>query len=267
MTESAPAVTHPQLPVDNLNAALPELRRPFTANAVHWKIQASFPKNDPKKSLIVPYIDMRLVVARLSLVCGREWSEGRPAEVVDGVLIPEVPAFQQLPSGALRCALTAFGVTHYDVGEAGGGFSKEKSLHSDALKRTGVKFEVGSSLYAIPKQTFALPESDQEPGWVRREKGSKWNAKKGAREEVWSMLLTDVGLKELHDRYSAWLDSDENNFGSALDHGDVAGAIGDIDDAVNELEGDGTEAAPELSSQTAEGQQALAASVRKGGNK
>lgn len=260
------ATTHPQLPVHSLDEATPELRRPFTVNAVHWKIQTSFPKWDPRKSLIVPYIDVRLVVERLSAVVGGSWHEGRPAETFDGGVVPEVPPYLQLPSGALRAALTVCGVTRYDVGEAGGGFSREKALHSDALKRVGVKFGIGASLYAIPKIQFELePEPLNEGPFVRREKGSKWNAKKQTREEVWQMLLKEEGLAELRRRYQEWLESDENSFGEPLDHGDAADAIGDVAETAEDVDL-GEEAPAELSPQAASGASALTENL-KGGKK
>ena len=61
----APAVKGPvALPVDCLRDAALELRRPFAANAVKFKVQATWPKGNPTSALIVPYVDSRLVVER-----------------------------------------------------------------------------------------------------------------------------------------------------------------------------------------------------------
>lgn len=264
------AAAQRQLPVKTLVEALPELQRPFTANALHWKVQASQPKWDPVKSLIVPYIDARLVIARLNAVVADLWEPGKRPEVIDGFLVPEIPPYTYLPSGALRMALTVCGVTRYDVGEAGY-FSHDKSLQSDALKRTAVHFGIGTSLYAIPKVVFELPIDNTTPqegpasnegDFIRREKGRRFDKKKNQYVDTWEMKLKDEGILELGRLYEEWLESDANTFGPALNHGDAAGAIGDPEDRIEELADQEQEAAVPLSPQAAAGQQALTGNLK-----
>src|SRR5690554_6875287 len=113
--------------VDTFQQAAPELRRPFTAQAVKFKVQAVFGTS----ALIVAYIDSRLVVERLNHVCPHLWSD---AYSDDGTV----------------CALTIDGITRHDVGSPSATEAR-KGLYSDVFKRAAVKFGVGVSLYATPQ--------------------------------------------------------------------------------------------------------------------
>ena len=53
-----------------------ELRRPFTPEAIKWKVQATGPKGKPSTwGMVVPYIDARLVIERLDEVAPGEWGD------------------------------------------------------------------------------------------------------------------------------------------------------------------------------------------------
>jgi hypothetical protein len=54
----------------SLAEALPQLRRPPTAEAVRFKIQTVA----GELAQVAPYLDARLVFDRLDLVCGERWS-------------------------------------------------------------------------------------------------------------------------------------------------------------------------------------------------
>lgn len=110
-----------QLPVDSFKEAAPYLRRPFTPEAVRFKVQTG--------TLAVAYIDARLVVERLNMVCPHLWHD----------------SYEQSAKGMV-CHLTVDGITRTDYGDGYVG----KGLFSDALKRAAVKFGVGVSLYSIP---------------------------------------------------------------------------------------------------------------------
>lgn len=111
-------------PVDTFRAAAMHLRRPFTDKAVKWKVQTG--------TLVVPYIDARLAIERLNLVCPHLWHD----------------EYESLAGGnGLLCRLTVDGITRQDVGSG----YKGKGLYSDAFKRAAVKFGIGVSLYALPK--------------------------------------------------------------------------------------------------------------------
>jgi hypothetical protein len=186
----------PNLPVESLREALPLLRRPFTPEAVKWKVQNVFPA--ASGCIIVAYIDARLVVERLNTVVADAWEE----------------EYHQASGDTAWCFLTVFDRTHRDIGKATG-FEKEKAVISDALKRAAVKFGVGVSVYALPQVTLY---NDGKHNWIK-ERGK--DAKK-------SLVLTDEGRAGLRDRYrDGWLpDTGIPQFGEPIDHGDVADAGG-----------------------------------------
>jgi hypothetical protein len=180
------------------------LRRPFTPEAIKWKVQSNFGE---KGCLVVGYIDARLVIERLNLLLPALWYD----------------RYTPLDGSFVQCELTVDGVTRIDVGQGAG-----KAGYSDALKRAGVKFGVGVSLYAIPRAELWV---DQHGSYVKSRKN-----KKG--ELVFD--ITAAGDAALRDRYAKWLDTPSGqNFGEPLDHGDVEGAAGDVDvagDETGELE-------------------------------
>lgn len=194
-TEATPALRDvSEFPLDTFRDAARELRRPFTAAAVKFKVQATWPKDNPTGGLIVCYIDARLVVERLNLILPDRWSDG----------------YEPTAKGLMWCHLTVDGITRSDIGEGDG-----KGLVSDALKRAAVKFGIGVSLYATPK--MILNVNDGHLKVKRTNKGP-------------SLELTPNGETRVRDIYSAWLDvRGAQAFGSPLDHGDADDAQGDAE--------------------------------------
>lgn len=177
------------LPAATYAEAAKYLRRPFTPEAVKFKVQAA--NTDDGWAMVVYYIDARLAVERLNLVCPEAWS---PQYARDGSL--------------LWCHLSVFGITRPDIGDGYIG----KGLVSDALKRAAVQFGVGVSLYAVPKVFLKLSDGHIKPN--RKEK----------------YTITPSGEAVCRALYRAWLDDHGvKAFGDALDHGDVEGAIGDAE--------------------------------------
>ena len=125
------------LPVDSYREAAPHLRRPFTPEAVKWKVQAG--------TLVVPYIDARLAIERLNRALPHLWQD----------------EYEPIAGGkGLLCRLTIDGITRFDVGEKYTG----KGLYSDAFKRAAVKFGVGVSLYALPKVFLSFEDGHLKKG-------------------------------------------------------------------------------------------------------
>ena len=176
-----------ELPVDTFREAAPYLRRPFTTEAVRFKVQSSWASG----ALIVGYIDAHLVIERLNLVCP-EWHD----------------AYEPTASGLMWCHLTVGGITRSDVGDGQG-----KGLVSDALKRAATKFGVGVSLKRLPRMV-----ANDEGGHLKRK------ASGGGKETV---TLTSKGEQHVRDLYKRWLAAAGEGFGAPLDHGDIAGAVGD----------------------------------------
>jgi hypothetical protein len=187
-------VTTDKLPVDSLIAGIPYLRAPFTPGAVKFKIQST----SGSRGMVVAYLDARLVIERLNLVL--------PAWYDD---------YERLDGKWVRCRLTVSGITRQDVGTG----NSPKAMYSDALKRAGVKFGIGVSLYAM-KQIW-LPITD---------KGAKGELKKQGS----SALIPPDTESHLRDLYAAWLDLDRGGkvFGEPLDHGDdPEGSVGEAADS------------------------------------
>jgi hypothetical protein len=188
--ENGAGVSEAVFPVASYREAAVHLRRPFTAEAVKFKVQATWPKANPTGGLIVAYIDARLVVERLNLIVPHLWSD----------------QYRTVGGGQMWCDLTVDQITRSDVGEGQG-----KGLVSDALKRAAVKFGVGVSLYATPKMIL-----DVKSGLLKPRKDS--------------LELTPKGEAHLRKMYGQWLDSAGTHaFGAPLDHGDVEDAQGDTE--------------------------------------
>jgi len=185
-------------PMESFREAAIELRRPFTAEAIKWKVQSNFGE---KGCLVVGYIDARLVIERLNLLLPHLWYD----------------RYTPLDQNWLRCDLTVDGITRSDVG-----FGAGKTGYSDALKRAGVKFGVGVSLYAIPRAELWR---DNHGSYLNFR---KYKNKKG--EEVVEFKLTAAGDEALRERYSKWLEEvGIPLFGQPINHGDVVGSVGDAD--------------------------------------
>ena len=181
-----------EFPCDSFAAASRHLRRPFTVAAVKFKVQATWPKDNPTGGLIVAYIDARLAVERLNLLVPHLWHD----------------AYRPIGNSQMWCDLTVDGITRSDIGEGQG-----KGLVSDALKRAGVKFGIGVSLYAIPSMMLNVSSGALK---------AKMSAKGPTLE------LTPKGEDACRTSYSSWLAAHgAQAFGDPLDHGDVLGAQGD----------------------------------------
>jgi hypothetical protein len=181
-----------QFPLGNYREAARHMRRPFTPAAIKFKVQATWPKDQPTNALVVCYMDARLVVDRLNLLLPDLWED----------------EYEQVDGTHMRCLLTVDGITRKDIGEGSG-----KALYSDALKRAAVKFGVGVSLYAVPKMILT---------------GN--NVKSTVAAGKKSLAMTSDGEKTVRAIYETWLeDHGQSAFGEPLDHGDIEGAQGDYE--------------------------------------
>lgn len=181
-----------EFPCATYKDAAKHMRRPFTAAAVKFKVQATWPKDNPTAGLIVAYIDARLAVERLNLLVPNLWAD----------------AYRPVGGQQMWCDLTVDGITRSDVGEGAG-----KGLVSDALKRAAVKFGIGVSLYAIPKMVLKTQDDT-----VKAKHGGK-------------LELTPKGEQVLRGMYAHWLEQHGTRaFGEPLDHGDIEDSQGDAEE-------------------------------------
>lgn len=183
---------------DSLRDAARDLRRPFTARALQWKVQTQWPKTgSPQGGMIVCYIDRPLVVDRLNVVVPHLWST----------------TFADLERQQTVCYLTVDGVTREDVGEG----TTLKARRSDSLKRAAVHFGVGVSLARVPKSRLTV-ESKRLTARSYESKG----------EIKWVLEISQIGLDYLRRRYADWLSQvGVITFGAPLEHGDLGDAQGD----------------------------------------
>lgn len=232
MSANGRVILPDELPVFNYREAAPHLRRPFTANAIKFKLQVQFGGRKqgqgreqkyvepPTGGLIVAYIDARLVEERLNAVCPHLWADRYESFLSD----------RSGGRSLLWCHLTVDGITRSDVGEGSG-----KGLVSDALKRAAVKFGVGVSLYALPKVLYNAASDGQ--------RADNLLALKGGAERGWYLRLTDENIARLRKSYDNWLRAEgEQAFGPALDHGDAEQATGDPIDPDHQDSEEATEA-------------------------
>jgi hypothetical protein len=184
------AKNEPEFPLENYRDAARHMRRPFTAAAIKFKVQTTWPKGEPTSALIVCYIDARLVVERLNLLLPDKWED----------------EYQQVDATHMICRLTVDGINRRDLGEGSG-----KALWSDAFKRAAVKFGIGVSCYAIPKM---IQTGD--------------NVSQRGRGEKKTLVLTSDGEAAVRNIYGMWLQNRATAaFGDPLDHGDVDESQGD----------------------------------------
>ena len=199
-----------------LEQAIRELRRPFTPDAVQFKIQTG--------NLIVCYIDARQTGERLNLVCPSQWTD-KYEPVVAG----------PMSESGIACSIgisTTFPPDSYhfvwrqDVGISEGGFGGLKAVYSDAFKRAGVKWGIGASLYYTPRY-YA------DKGDFKTYKGKSY--------------ITDKVRGQARKQYAEWLEAEGiQRFGPALDMGDIAG----VDQGDVEVVPEGTPETPELEPET-----------------
>jgi len=188
-------------PSDSLREAAAELRRPFTAKALQWKIQTQWMTRDgrPSGGLVVCYIDRSLVVDRLNVLVPHLWRDDF-TDLTD-------------PRNHSVCHLTIDGITREDVGEG----ETLKARRSDALKRVAVHFGIGVSLSRIPKSRLQV-----ENGQLRVRSYFSRGVERFAAD------ITQLGLDYLRARYENWLETvGQRTFGDPLEHGDVGDAQGD----------------------------------------
>lgn len=106
---------------------LDELKKPFPADAISWRIGQKS-KSKPKAKMLC-YIDARDVMDRLDKVCGYNWSD----------------SYQEV-MGRIVCTITIGNQSRTD-GAGDTDIEAEKGGLSDAFKRAAVKWGVGRYLY------------------------------------------------------------------------------------------------------------------------
>lgn len=178
-----------------------ELRRPFTPEAMHFKIQG---KSGASSTLIVSYIDGRQVGERLNTVCPAQWRDDYTPILAASSVLGVQCAIGIAPAGT-----GGYYVERCDVGIAEGGIGGLKAVYSDAFKRAGVKWGIGVSNYYVPR--FYAKNNDLD------RRGDK-------------TYLSNKVVAQARAAYAAWLKAEGvARFGQPLDLGDTALAQGDAE--------------------------------------
>lgn len=215
-----------KLPVNSYAAAAPWLRRPFTPEAVSFRVVeawADTPDGRPTSdkplthATVVPYITARAVFARLNLVCPALWSMGKP-EAIGGQWW--TPIRMRHGKGVDTY------VEQWDLSDDYSG----KARVSDAIKRVAVHFGVGESVYAVPPVELTTTHRNEcradlgdglrtlvtelPSGYLR-----PWSFD----GEPW-LTLTRAGEEHCRNIYRRWLlkhGGGIHSFGKPLDHGNL----------------------------------------------
>lgn len=119
---------------------LDELRKPFDANKVHWRVGATnldkhgkLKWGDKPQAVPLAYIDARDVMQRLDEICGEKWQCRYPFAGCCEVGIKINDEWLWRSNGA--------GATNVEA---------EKGQYSDSFKRAAVLWGVGQYLYDVP---------------------------------------------------------------------------------------------------------------------
>lgn len=187
----------------NIDHICKELRRPFTPEAMQFKIQG---KSGPNSTLIVCYVDSRQVTERLNTVCPGQWRDSNSVIInpVTGTLMGVECAIGISPQGT-----SGYYLERSDVGIQEGGIGGLKAVYSDAFKRAGVKWGVNVPGYYVPKHYV--------PNAVLNKRGEK-------------VYMSREAEKSARDAYATWLKAEGvERFGPTLDLGDTPDAQGDVE--------------------------------------
>lgn len=190
-----------RFPVPQIDQIIKELRRPFTPEAMQFKIQSV-----RNSALIVGYIDARQTCERLNLVCPAQWmDEYNPIIEPASGKVEGVECFIGISPSSSSGVI----VKRSDVGISEGGIGGLKAVYSDAFKRAGVKWGIGVPIYYTPR--FYAKKEDLDGSDGKHYMSRKVEAQARERYEKW---LKDEGIKR---------------FGQTLDMGDGLESQGDIE--------------------------------------
>ena len=129
-----------------------QLKRPFTADEIEWRVQQSGDKNGKIWAMVLAYVTNRAIMDRLDEVFGiAGWkNEFVPTPSMDGVMC------------GISADFKGEWVTKYD-GAANTEIESVKGGLSSSMKRTAVQFGIGRYLYKI-ESNFANVQENRVTG-------------------------------------------------------------------------------------------------------
>ena len=129
-----------------------QLKRPFEADEIEWRVQQTGEKNGKYWAMVLAYVTNRAIMDRLDEVFGvGGWkNEFLPTPSMDGVMC------------GISAKIDGEWVTKYD-GAENTQVEAVKGGLSSAMKRTAVQFGIGRYLYHL-ESTFATVIADRQKG-------------------------------------------------------------------------------------------------------
>lgn len=150
-----------------------ELKEPFAADQIHWRVGATYGDDANKKGIALAYIDARHVMNRLDEVVGPENWQDRIIPSPEGFICEIGIRVGRIVNGLDKSEATVFEWVWKANNAGKTEFEAEKGGGSDAFKRAGVMWGIGRYLYDLPSE------------WVPVEKkGKSWVIKKGCEPKL-----------------------------------------------------------------------------------
>jgi hypothetical protein len=195
----------PRVRAKTLAEAAATLRRPFVPDAIEFLVIASYPRENPNRGVVAPYIASVSVEERLDYAVG---PEGWAAE------------FRAVDHNTVACRLTVLGVAKESIGQGENRWSQE----ANAFKRAAKRFGIGRYLYKMRQPHLPI-------------------AAGGLHRHGRTVSVPDQLAERLRAGYAERVRRDyEPVYGPMLDHDEEPGQLGDEGDPKPQPDPDGAAA-------------------------
>lgn len=151
---------------------LKQLKEPFTAGDIEWRVQSSGKKNGKYWCMVLAYVTNRAIMDRLDEVCGAENWQNEYAKAPEGGIICGI---------SIKCGsdwITKWdGATNTEV-KVGGKLDESTNVKgglSSAMKRAGVQWGIGRYLYHLDATFGTIAEKGKFSGKTKDNEYFKWN--------------------------------------------------------------------------------------------
>ncbi len=137
--------------INDSKLLLEELRAPFDAKDIEWRVQSATENNRGVKLLVLPYLTSRSIMKRLDEVFGGFWQSN-----FDLINVGNKEAFQC----RLSIKIGEEWITRSDASEVSD-IEAVKGGHSNALKRAAVHWGIGRYLYELDNVWVELKDKGE----------------------------------------------------------------------------------------------------------
>lgn len=148
-----------------------QLRSPFKADRIEWRLQSCGTKKDGSIwAKCLAYIDNRAAMERLDEVFGANWSQEEQFQAIGSAAVCTVTiTVDGVPGYPSRT------VTGSAAVEANGDIDQFKSAASGAMKRAVVNLGVGRYLYSLPEAWAVISDQGTYSGKTKDGTWFKWD--------------------------------------------------------------------------------------------